>query len=170
MILSGGPASVYGKDAPHPDTAIFELGVPILGICYGVQLMAHHLGGKVEHSDASRIRQRAAARHGRDCPLFHGSARGARYLEQPRRQAHQAAARLPRRRQDGQLALRRDRAAEEAILRPAVSSRGRPHAARQGDPRKLCLPDLRLRNGLDDGLVHRPDLRAKSARRSATIT
>jgi len=50
LILSGGPASVYWKDAPHPDKAIFDLGVPILGICYGVQLMAHQLGGKVEHS------------------------------------------------------------------------------------------------------------------------
>jgi GMP synthase (glutamine-hydrolysing) len=50
LILSGGPASVYGKDAPHPDAGIFDLGVPVLGICYGVQLMAHHLGGKVEHS------------------------------------------------------------------------------------------------------------------------
>jgi GMP synthase (glutamine-hydrolysing) len=50
LILSGGPASVYGKKAPHPEAAIFELGVPVLGICYGVQLMAHLLGGKVEHS------------------------------------------------------------------------------------------------------------------------
>ncbi len=47
LILSGGPQSVYGKNAPHPDKAVFELGVPILGICYGVQLMAHFLGGEV---------------------------------------------------------------------------------------------------------------------------
>src|ERR1700761_7742901 len=51
IILSGGPASVYGKGSPHPDLGIFELGVPVLGICYGMQLMAHHLGGKVEFSD-----------------------------------------------------------------------------------------------------------------------
>jgi GMP synthase (glutamine-hydrolysing) len=47
LILSGGPASVYSPKAPFPDRAIFKLGLPILGICYGVQLMAHLLGGKV---------------------------------------------------------------------------------------------------------------------------
>ncbi len=47
LVLSGGPQSVYGKGAPHPDRGIFGLGLPILGICYGVQLMAHFLGGKV---------------------------------------------------------------------------------------------------------------------------
>jgi GMP synthase (glutamine-hydrolysing) len=47
LILSGGPASVYAPKAPVPDRAIFDLGIPILGICYGAQLMAHLLGGKV---------------------------------------------------------------------------------------------------------------------------
>jgi GMP synthase (glutamine-hydrolysing) len=47
LILSGGPASVYDKGAPQVDSEIFSLGVPVLGICYGLMLMAHHLGGRV---------------------------------------------------------------------------------------------------------------------------
>jgi GMP synthase (glutamine-hydrolysing) len=47
LILSGGPASVYTPDAPHLDRRIYELQIPILGICYGMQLMAHDLGGQV---------------------------------------------------------------------------------------------------------------------------
>ncbi len=47
LILSGGPASVYDKDAYHPDSEVFELGIPILGICYGMQLIVQHFGGKV---------------------------------------------------------------------------------------------------------------------------
>jgi GMP synthase (glutamine-hydrolysing) len=47
VILSGGPASVNSPDAPSFDTDIFKLGIPILGICYGMQLMALHLGGEV---------------------------------------------------------------------------------------------------------------------------
>ena len=47
IILSGGPASVYDKGAPQIDPEIFSLGIPVLGICYGLMQMAHHLGGQV---------------------------------------------------------------------------------------------------------------------------
>ena len=46
VIFSGGPASVYEEDVPTVDPKIFELNIPILGICYGEQLIAHLLGGK----------------------------------------------------------------------------------------------------------------------------
>ncbi len=55
LILSGGPASVYSDDAPRVDPGIFELGVPVLGICYGMQLMAQELGGRVERTGASEF-------------------------------------------------------------------------------------------------------------------
>jgi len=52
IIFSGGPQSVYEPDSPHPDPGILKLGIPILGICYGLQLIAHHLGGRVQKAAA----------------------------------------------------------------------------------------------------------------------
>ncbi len=51
LILSGGPASVYAEGAPHMDPAVLELGIPILGFCYGIQEMALHLGGDIPKTD-----------------------------------------------------------------------------------------------------------------------
>jgi len=48
IVLSGGPMSVYEEGSPHPDKSIFSMGIPVLGICYGMQLMAYHLGGQVD--------------------------------------------------------------------------------------------------------------------------
>jgi GMP synthase (glutamine-hydrolysing) len=55
LILSGGPASVYADDAPRIDPGLYELGVPVLGICYGAQLMALDLGGRVERTGVSEF-------------------------------------------------------------------------------------------------------------------
>jgi GMP synthase (glutamine-hydrolysing) len=55
LVLSGGPASVYADGAPKVDQGLFELGVPVLGICYGMQLMALELGGGVERTGASEF-------------------------------------------------------------------------------------------------------------------
>lgn len=51
VVLSGGPSSIFEEGAPQPDPAVFELGVPVLGICYGMHAMAHLLGGGVRGSD-----------------------------------------------------------------------------------------------------------------------
>jgi GMP synthase (glutamine-hydrolysing) len=55
LILSGGPASVYAEGAPHVDPALFDLGIPTLGICYGMQLMALDLGGAVDRTGVSEF-------------------------------------------------------------------------------------------------------------------
>jgi GMP synthase (glutamine-hydrolysing) len=55
IILSGGPASVYAQGAPRLDRGLLELGVPVLGICYGMQLLVHELGGRVEQAEVGEF-------------------------------------------------------------------------------------------------------------------
>ena len=71
VILSGGPASVHEAGSPQADPAVFDLGVPVLGICYGEQLLAHQLGGKVEPG-TEREFGRAEIEVISDSPLFEG--------------------------------------------------------------------------------------------------
>ena len=71
VILSGGPCSVYDADSPAADPAVLAQGLPILGICYGLQFIAHHLGGKVEAA-ASREYGHAEVSLIRETPLFRG--------------------------------------------------------------------------------------------------
>src|SRR6202046_5208804 len=55
IILSGGPASVYAPGAPALERGLLELGVPVLGICYGMQLLVHDLGGRVEQAEVGEF-------------------------------------------------------------------------------------------------------------------
>jgi GMP synthase (glutamine-hydrolysing) len=65
LVLSGGPASVYADGAPALRTELLQLGVPVLGICYGMQLMVHTLGGRVQQAPAGEFgRTRLAVREG----------------------------------------------------------------------------------------------------------
>lgn len=71
LILSGGPSSVYEEEAPHCDPEIFKLGIPVLGICYGMQLACEALGGRVENAPA-REYGRARVMVSSDSELFAG--------------------------------------------------------------------------------------------------
>ena len=71
LILSGGPCSVYDADAPAADPRLLEMGLPVLGICYGLQFIVHHLGGRVEPAPA-REYGHAEVQVLTETPLFHG--------------------------------------------------------------------------------------------------
>ena len=74
FIFTGGPNSVYLETSPQVDAAIFTLGVPVLGICYGCQLLAHHLGGRVTaaQDDSAREYGKTETFYDTGCPLFKG--------------------------------------------------------------------------------------------------
>ena len=70
IILSGGPASVYADDAYHPDPEVFKLGLPILGICYGMQLITQHFGGVVIAADHHEYGKAKLMIEKKDSPIF----------------------------------------------------------------------------------------------------
>jgi GMP synthase (glutamine-hydrolysing) len=70
IILSGGPASVHVPDAPSADAALYDTGVPVLGICYGAQLVAQQLGGEVQRTGSGEYGRTALTRGDRGSVLF----------------------------------------------------------------------------------------------------
>ena len=72
IILSGGPSSIYEENSPSIDTGIFDLGVPVLGICYGMQYMVHSLGGTIEGAEKREYGFAELTIKAEDNPLFKG--------------------------------------------------------------------------------------------------
>lgn len=70
IVLSGGPASVYAEDAYKVDEEVFNLGLPILGICYGMQTIAHYLGGSVIPADHHEYGKAGLSIIDAECPIF----------------------------------------------------------------------------------------------------
>ena len=71
VIFTGGPNSVYEEKSPRIEAEVFELGIPVLGLCYGMQLMAHTLGGEVKSADAREFGKTPVTVN-TESPLFKG--------------------------------------------------------------------------------------------------
>ena len=139
IILSGGPASVYGDGAPMAQPWVFESGVPVLGICYGMQLLAHQLGGSVV--PATEREYGFAVVHKNDpSPLFDGldgeTAVWMSHGDRIRRDAAPGSAPLA---YSGELARGGDDERRRAVRHP-VPPRGGAHAA----GRRRCMRNFAL--------------------------
>ena len=153
IILSGGPNSVYDDNVPTADPELLRLGTPVLGLCYGMQLMAHLSGGNVTRANRREYgRANVRVEGGR---LFLGFGQGE---ETPVWMSHGDHVDVPPpgyrvTAPQRQLADRGDRAHGRTAVRGPVPSRGGSHPARRRDPQQLPVRDLRLRSRLDAGAL-----------------
>ena len=85
IILTGGPNSCYEADSPTYQKELFELGIPVLGLCYGAQLMMHVLGGKVEKADVSEYGKTELLIDKKDSRIFEKCIRQNNLLDEPYR-------------------------------------------------------------------------------------
>ncbi len=89
IILSGGPMSVYDEGSPQIDPAILNLGIPVLGICYGLQIIGKELGGKVEPA-SDREYGKAILKINNEDKLFKGVSERVSSMDEPRRLPEQS--------------------------------------------------------------------------------
>ena len=156
VILSGSHASTYEDQNLRAPQAVYELGVPVLGICYGMFTMAVQLKGRSGAQRQARVRLCGSARARayetvrRHPGLRH--ARGPRHaqgLDEPRRQGHRDAAGVQAHGLDRVLPDCGHGGRGAQVLRRPVPSRGHPHEAGQGDPESFRARHLRLRHRLE---------------------
>ncbi len=152
IILSGGPQSVYEEGAPHPAADPFGFGVPVLGVCYGMQWMARAAGGEVA-GGKGREYGRALANLSGDSRLFSGlepeqtvwMSHGDTIVSPP------AGFLVTGTTRESPIAAFED--AARGPLRGLLPPRGPAHRSRLGDPAELPLSSLRRGAGVDDGFL-----------------
>ncbi len=170
VILSGGPSSVTETDTPRVPQAVFELGVPVLGICYGMQAMAEQLGGKVDIGHLREFGYAEVRAHGHtsllerhratsQTPEGHGMLKvwmshGDKVLEMPPGFALMAS--TPNRARSPAMAD------EASLLRSAMAPGSHAHRARPRDARALRAEDLRRTADWDHGQLYRRSRREDS--------
>ena len=171
IILSGGRPVSFPKDAPQIDPEIFAMGIPVLGICYGVQLMAHHLGGASRVFRSPGIWRRACLHVGNQLPFRRLAVQDAG-LEQPRRQSHPLPERISAvgdtRRTRPSLRSKHRRA--NFIRAPVSSRRSRTPPAGKRLLKTFSIRACGCRHGLDDGFFYRQtcrEIRRKVRRRQS---
>ena len=146
LVLSGGPASVYATGRRELRSELLELGIPVLGICYGMQAMVHELGGRVEGAEAGEFGRTELTLAGDGGRLLAGLPGRAAVLDEPPRHRLRAAARASPR--SPRAPARRSPRCEDTE-RGLYGIQFHPEVvhtpARQRDPRALPARDRRLR-------------------------
>jgi GMP synthase (glutamine-hydrolysing) len=148
IILSGGPNSVYDEGAPTLPEYVLDLKVPILGICYGMQLLTQALGGTVIPG-TKREYGPAEVTVDTTSPLFAGLPAALPVWMKPRRPGRNAATRVCCHGTQQQRPAGRHRGSRAPALRPAIPSRSGPYPPREAHPAAFHLRPLRLHRHVD---------------------